>query len=84
MVRDVYTRRKTSREKYDDFLDKAIEELEKEGSFVNEDDIVTLIFSLSCVAQELTSKATCLAVKFLSENQKVLAELKVIKINQVK
>ncbi|CAN8320313.1 unnamed protein product [Cochlearia groenlandica] len=76
VVRDVYMKRKTSREKYDDFLDKAIEEVEKKGSSVNEDEIVSLIVSLSSVSQELTSKATSLAVKFLSENPKVILELK--------
>ncbi|KAF8081926.1 hypothetical protein N665_0856s0015 [Sinapis alba] len=76
LVKDVYMMRKTSREKYDDFLDTALEELEKEGSLMNEDMIVTLIFTLCCVTQDTTSNATCMAVKFVSENPKVLAELK--------
>ncbi|CAH2064744.1 unnamed protein product, partial [Thlaspi arvense] len=76
VLKDVYTWKKTSREKYGDFLDTAIEELEKEGSLVNEDAIVTLIFTLSSIIQDTTSKATCMAVKFISENPKVLAELK--------
>uniref|UniRef100_A0A0D3AZT8 Cytochrome P450 n=1 Tax=Brassica oleracea var. oleracea TaxID=109376 RepID=A0A0D3AZT8_BRAOL len=37
LIKDVYTRRITSREKYNDFLETALEELEKEGSSVNED-----------------------------------------------
>lgn len=80
VLRDVciYNRKKTSRENYGDFLDTAIEELEKEGSLVNYDVIVTLIFTLSCIIQDTTSKATCMAVKFISENPKVLAELKVL------
>ncbi|CAA7032009.1 unnamed protein product [Microthlaspi erraticum] len=76
LIKDVYTRRKTSREKHDDFLETTIEELEKEGSFVNENVLVSLIFTLSCITQDTTSKATCMAVKFVSENPKVLAELK--------
>ncbi|KAL0709213.1 hypothetical protein Bca4012_016191 [Brassica carinata] len=76
LIKDVYTARKSSREKYDDFLERTLEELEKAGSSVNEDVIVSLIFTLSCITQDTTSKATCMAVKFISENPKVLAELK--------
>nr|QWK52256.1 cytochrome P450 708A5 [Isatis tinctoria] len=76
LIKDVYTKRKTSREKYDDFLEMTLEELEKDGSLVNEDVIVSLIFTLSSITQDTTSKATCMAVKFISENPKVLAELK--------
>lgn len=77
LMKDIYVRRKTSREKYDDFLQTTLEELEKEGSLVNENVIVSLIFTLCCITQDTTSKATCMAVKFVSENPKVLAELKV-------
>jgi cytochrome P450 len=75
-IKDIYTMRKTSEEKYDDFLNTAIEESEKAGELLNENAIITLIFTLSCVTQDTTSKAICLAVKFLLENPKVLAELK--------
>ncbi|CAD5324890.1 unnamed protein product [Arabidopsis thaliana] len=75
-IKDIYTRRKMSGEKYDDFLNTTVEELEKAGGLVNEDAIVTLIFTLLCITQDTTSKATCLAVKFLLENPNVLAELK--------
>lgn len=77
LIKDIYTRRKTSTEKHDDFLQTTIEELEKDGSLVNENVLVSLIFTLSCITQDTTSKATCMAVKFVSENPKVLAELKV-------
>ncbi|KAJ4911651.1 Cytochrome P450 superfamily protein [Raphanus sativus] len=76
LMKDIYVRRKTSREKYDDFLQTTLEELDKEGSLVNEDVIVSLIFTLCCITQDTTSKAACMAVKFVSENPKVLAELK--------
>ena len=76
-IKDIYTRRKISGEKYDDFLNTTVEELEKAGGLVNEDAIVTPIFTLLCITQDTTSKATCLAVKFLLENPNVLAELKV-------
>ncbi|CAG7891227.1 unnamed protein product [Brassica rapa] len=76
LMKDIYARRKTSREKYDDFLETTLDELEKEGSLVNEDVIVSLIFTLCCITQDTTSKATCMALKFVSENPKVLAELK--------
>ncbi|CAN8298164.1 unnamed protein product [Cochlearia groenlandica] len=78
LIKDVYMKRKESREeyKYDDFLETTLEELEKEGSLVNDDVLVTLIFSLSSITQDTTSKATCMVVKFLSENPKVLQELK--------
>ncbi|KAG2242795.1 hypothetical protein Bca52824_095368 [Brassica carinata] len=77
LIKDVYTSRITSREKYNDFLETALEELEKEGSSVNEDVIVSLIFTLSGITQDTTSKAICMVVKFISENPKVLVELKV-------
>ncbi|XP_048607766.1 cytochrome P450 708A2 [Brassica napus] len=76
LIKDVYTRRITSREKYNDFLETALEELEKEGSSVNEDVVVSLIFTLSGITQDTTSKAICMVVKFISENPKVLVELK--------
>ncbi|KAG2334758.1 hypothetical protein Bca52824_005938 [Brassica carinata] len=76
LIKDVYTSRITSREKYNDFLETALEELEKEGSSVNEDVIVSLIFTLSGITQDTTSKAICMVVKFISENPKVLVELK--------
>lgn len=77
LMKDIYARRKTSREKYDDFLETTLDELEKEGSLVNEDVIVSLIFTLSGITQDTTSKAICMVVKFVSENPKVLVELKV-------
>ncbi|XP_010502926.1 PREDICTED: cytochrome P450 708A2-like [Camelina sativa] len=76
LLNDVYSKRNASTEKHDDFLNTVMEELEKEGSLVTQDAIVSLIFVLSCVTQELTVKTICFAVKFLSENPKVLAELK--------
>ncbi|RID68010.1 hypothetical protein BRARA_C00199 [Brassica rapa] len=76
LIKDVYTRRITSREKYNDFLETALEESEKEGNSVNEDVIVSLIFTLSGITQDTTSKAICMVVKFVSENPKVLVELK--------
>ncbi|CAA0384522.1 unnamed protein product [Arabidopsis thaliana] len=75
-IKDIYTLRKTSEEKYDDFLNTAIEESEKAGELLNENAIITLIFTLSCVTQDTTSKAICLTVKFILENPKVLEELK--------
>ncbi|KAG2242796.1 hypothetical protein Bca52824_095369 [Brassica carinata] len=83
LIKDVYTARKSSREKYDDFLERTLEELEKAGSSVNEDVIVSLIFTLSCITQDTTSKATCMAVKFISENPKVLAELKIFDMDLI-
>ncbi|KFK26104.1 hypothetical protein AALP_AA8G203400 [Arabis alpina] len=76
LMKDIYMRRKTSKEKYDDFLNTAMEELGKDGSLVNDDVIISLIFTLLCITQDTTSKATCMALKFVSENPKVLAELK--------
>ncbi|RID72990.1 hypothetical protein BRARA_B00164 [Brassica rapa] len=38
--------------------------------------LISLIFTLCCITQDTTSKATCMALKFVSENPKVLAELK--------
>lgn len=77
MIQDVFKRRKASREKYGDFLDTMLEELERDDSVFNNESAIGLIFLISVVTQETTSTGIAMVMKFLSENPKVLAELKV-------
>lgn len=78
MIKDVFTRRKASREMCGDFLDTMVEEGEKEDVIFNEESAINLIFAILVVAKESTSSVTSLAIKFLAENHKALAELKVL------
>ncbi|CAE5964575.1 unnamed protein product [Arabidopsis arenosa] len=76
VMKDVPSMRKESREKQEDFLNTMLEELEKEGSIFDQGSATNLIFLLAFVAREGTSSCTALAVKFISKDPKVLAELK--------
>ncbi|CAA7045213.1 unnamed protein product [Microthlaspi erraticum] len=76
VMKDALKRRKESREKQGDFLNTMLEELEKEDSIFDQGSAIELIFLLSFVTREGTSGCTALAVKFISKNPKVLAELK--------
>nr|BAH20010.1 AT5G48000 [Arabidopsis thaliana] len=76
VIKDVFTRRKASREMCGDFLDTMVEEGEKEDVIFNEESAINLIFAILVVAKESTSSVTSLAIKFLAENHKALAELK--------
>ncbi|CAH8361759.1 unnamed protein product [Eruca vesicaria subsp. sativa] len=76
VIQDVLKKRKATRGKYGDFVDTMIEELEKDGSIFNDDYAIGLIFLVSVVPQEATSTSISLIMKHLSENPKVLAELK--------
>lgn len=78
MLKDVLRRRKESREKQGDFLNTVLEEMEKEGNNLDQGLAINLIFVLSFATREGTSSCIALAVKFISQNPKVLAELKVI------
>ncbi|CAA0408332.1 unnamed protein product [Arabidopsis thaliana] len=76
VITDVFTRRKASREMCGDFLDTMVEEGEKEDVIFNEESAILFIFAILAVAKETTSSVTSLAIKFLAENHKALAELK--------
>ncbi|CAA7017290.1 unnamed protein product [Microthlaspi erraticum] len=76
VINDAFTRRKASREKCGDFLDTLVEELEKGSVISDEGFYISLIFGLLIVYKDSTSVAICLAIKFISENPKALAELK--------
>lgn len=78
VMKDVLSMRKESRENKEDFLNTLLEELDKESSIFDQGSATNLIFLLAFVAREGTSSCTALAVKFISKDPKVLAELKVI------
>ncbi|KAE8671571.1 Cytochrome P450 87A3 [Hibiscus syriacus] len=58
-----------------DFFDFVIEELQKEGTILNEAIALDLMFVLLFASFETTSLALTLAVKFLSDNPSVLNKL---------
>lgn len=58
-----------------------VEELEKEEVVFNEATAINLLFGLMIVAKDSTSVVASLAIKFIAENPKALAELKVILID---
>ncbi|XP_020865762.1 cytochrome P450 708A2 [Arabidopsis lyrata subsp. lyrata] len=76
VMKDVLSMRRESREKQEDFLNTLLEELDKESSIFDQGSATNLIFLLAFVAREGTSSCTALAVKFISKDPKVLAELK--------
>lgn len=80
VIKDVLTRRKESKEKHGDFVDTMLEDLEKENTIFDQGSAISLIFSILVVAKEGVPNITSIAVKFLSQNPKALAELKVIYI----
>lgn len=82
MIKDVFKKRKESREKPGDFLDAVLEELEKEDTILDEGSAISLIFSLLVLAKEGPANGIALAIKFISKNPRVLVELKVLYIMQ--
>ncbi|XP_002862856.2 cytochrome P450 708A2, partial [Arabidopsis lyrata subsp. lyrata] len=76
VIKDVLTRRKESKEKHGDFVDTMLEDLEKENTIFDQGSAISLIFSILVVAKEGVPNITSIAVKFLSQNPKALAELK--------
>ncbi|TXG62801.1 hypothetical protein EZV62_009795 [Acer yangbiense] len=58
-----------------DFLDHIVEETKKEDTFLNDTNVVNLLFGLLLAGYESTSHAITLVTKFISEHPNVLAEL---------
>lgn len=78
VIKDVITSRRESKEKHGDFVDTMLEDMEKENTIFNEGSALSLIFSILVIAKEGVPNISSVALKFISENPKVLAELKVI------
>nr|UAK14955.1 cytochrome P450 708A16 [Iberis amara] len=76
VINDAFKRRKESKEKYGDFLDTIVDNLEKDNSLLNQDSAQSLMFFLYFASHETTSTTTSFAVKLLSKHPRVLAELK--------
>ncbi|CAA7017278.1 unnamed protein product [Microthlaspi erraticum] len=76
VLNDAFTRRKASRDKCGDFLDTLVEELEKESVIFDQGNFISLMFGLLVLSKDSTSIVICMAIKFISENPKALAELK--------
>lgn len=64
---------------HNDFLDLLIEEVKKEGKFLNQEIAVDIMFVLLFATYETTSAAITLAMKFLTDHPLALAQLTVRK-----
>ncbi|KAI9180168.1 hypothetical protein LWI28_001917 [Acer negundo] len=74
-IEEIYLERKASRIPANDFLDHIVEETMKEDTFINDTNVVKLLFSLLFASYESISQAVTLVTKFISEHPNVLAEL---------
>ncbi|GMN33594.1 hypothetical protein TIFTF001_044815, partial [Ficus carica] len=75
VIRDIFEGRKVSNANHGDYLDHLLEELKKEKPILNETMAINFVFLLLFTAYETTSSTITLAVKFISDNPEVLAEL---------
>lgn len=73
VINDIFLTRKESGEKHEDFLNTMLGD-----DIFNKKSALHHIFTVPVIAKDTTSIVTCLAVKFIAENPKVLAKLKVI------
>ncbi|KAI3925800.1 hypothetical protein MKX01_003359 [Papaver californicum] len=76
MLKDLLQERRTApKSSHVDFFDYVLEELDKEGTVLTEAIALDLMFVLLFASFETTSLAITLAIKLLTENPAVLAEL---------
>ncbi|KAF8027411.1 hypothetical protein BT93_E0342 [Corymbia citriodora subsp. variegata] len=76
MLRDLMQERQATPNKHrSDFFDFVLEELQKEGTILTEAIALDLMFVLLFASFETTSLALTLAIKFLSDNPRVLKQL---------
>ncbi|KAI3985403.1 hypothetical protein MKX01_033717 [Papaver californicum] len=76
MLKDLLKERRTApKSSHVDFFDYVLEELDKEGTVLTEAIALDLMFVLLFASFETTSLAITLAIKLLTENPAVLAEL---------
>ncbi|KAK3194882.1 hypothetical protein Dsin_026192 [Dipteronia sinensis] len=74
-IEEIYLERKASKIPMNDFLDHIVEEAKKEDTFLNDTNVVKLLFSLLLAGYDSTSQAVTLVTKFISEHPNVLVEL---------
>ncbi|XP_044469469.1 cytochrome P450 87A3-like [Mangifera indica] len=76
VITDIYHERKATKIAHNDFLDRLIEEVEKEKAFLDDGVAINLLFLLLFGAFESTSEAITLLTKFISDHPQVLQELR--------
>nr|UAK14950.1 cytochrome P450 70815v2 [Iberis amara] len=76
VIVDAFKKRRETKEKYGDFLDTMLDNLDKDDSLLTEDSAQSLVFFLYFASHESTSTTTSLTVKLLSKHPRVLQELK--------
>ncbi|XP_044497856.1 cytochrome P450 87A3-like [Mangifera indica] len=75
VIREIYYERKATKIAQNDFLDRVIEEVEKENAFLDDGVAINMLFLLLFGAFESTSEAITLLTKFISDHPRVLEEL---------
>ncbi|KAJ0013320.1 hypothetical protein Pint_20468 [Pistacia integerrima] len=75
VITDIYHERKASKIPHNDFLDRLIEEEEKENAFMDDGVAINMLFLLLFGAFESTSEAITLLTKFIFDHPEVLEEL---------
>lgn len=81
VITDIYHERKATKIAQNDFLDRVIEEVEKENAFLDDGVAINMLFLLLFGAFESTSEAITLLTKFISDHPQVLEELTVSRYN---
>lgn len=77
MIKDIYQERKASKIPGNDFLDRILEEVEKENAVLKDSVAVDLVFMLLFAAFETISQSITLITKYINDHPDVLAELTV-------
>ncbi|ESR56222.1 hypothetical protein CICLE_v10019989mg [Citrus x clementina] len=75
VIEDIYQERKATKVPGHDFLDRVLEEVEKENAVLNDSNAIDLLFVLLFAAFETVSQSITLITKHLTDHPQVLAEL---------
>ncbi|KAJ4727012.1 Cytochrome P450 [Melia azedarach] len=75
VIKDIYQERKASKIPGNDFLDRILEEVEKENAVLKDSVAVDLVFMLLFAAFETISQSITLITKYINDHPDVLAEL---------
>lgn len=79
MIKEVFKKRKELREKYGDFLDMLLEDMEKEDSIYDEVFVINFLLVIGVVFKDIIFVVIVLMVNLLFKNLEVFVELKVIR-----
>lgn len=78
MLKGVIKKKKESKQGLGNFLEILFDEMEKDGTNLDIDRAVNLIFTFFILAQETTPGIVAATVKLVADNPDVMEELKVL------